>query len=100
MAVRSGHALRAGRQCGEISGRGGRLSCVRAGGDDAWRVRLRKGISRRTLFEGIPDPAHRADQSAAHSQLYRRESAGTTEVLLTLAIVIAMKAPRWFSLLP
>ena len=75
LAIRPGHAMRPGRQCREISRCRSRLPRLRAGGHDAWRLRLRQGISRRALFAGIPDPAHRADQPAAHSQLYRREGA-------------------------
>ena len=82
LAIRPGHAVRPGRQRREISRRRSRLPRLRAGGHDAWRLRLRQGISRRALFAGIPDPAHRADQPAAHSQLYRREGAGPAEVVL------------------
>ena len=82
LAIRSGPALRAGGQCREISRRRSRLSRLRAGGDDPWRLRLRQGISRRALPARIPDPAHRPDQPAAHSQFHRREGAGPAEVVL------------------
>ena len=79
-----GLAVRAGGQRREISRGRSRLSGLRAGGDDPWRLRLRQGISRRALFARIPDPAHRADQPAAHSQLYCRESARPAEVVLMM----------------
>ncbi len=83
MAIRPGHALRPGGQCREISRRRSRLPRLRTGGDDPWRFWLCQGISRRALFAGIPDPAHRPDQPAAHSQLHCREGAGPAQILLT-----------------
>ena len=83
MAIRPGHALRPGRQCREISRRRSRLPSLRTGGDDPWRFWLCQGISRGTLFAGIPDPAHRPDQPAAHSQLHCREGVGPAQILLT-----------------
>ena len=71
-----------------------RLSGLRAGGDDPWRLRLRQGISRRALFAGIPDPAHRPDQPAAHSQLHRREGAGPAEVVLRCSSFRGAKRTR------
>ena len=56
LAIRPGPALRAGRQRRKISRRRSRLPRLRAGGDDAWRLRLRQGISRRALSAGILIP--------------------------------------------
>ena len=81
LAIRPGPAVRPGRQCREISRRRSRVSCLRAGRHDPWRFRLRQGIPRRALLAGIPDPAHRSDQPAAHSQLHCREGAGPAEVV-------------------
>src|SRR5215213_1372467 len=74
--------MRPGGQRCKVSRSGSRLPRLRAGRDDTWRIRIRQGVSRRALLAGIPDPAHRADQPAAHSQLYRREGAGLAEVVL------------------
>ena len=54
LAIRSGPAVRSGGQCREISRRRSRLSGLRAGGDDPWRLRLRQGISCRALLAGDP----------------------------------------------
>ena len=53
LAIRSGHAMRPGRQCREISRRGSRLPRLRAGCHDAWRLWIRQGISRRALCVGL-----------------------------------------------
>ena len=52
LAIRSGPAVRAGGQCREISRGRSRLPCLRAGGDDPWRLRLCQGISCRALSCG------------------------------------------------
>ena len=49
LAVRPGPAVRRRSQCREVSRRRGRLPCLRAGGDDAWRHGLRAGVPRRAL---------------------------------------------------
>src|SRR5450759_3886519 len=72
----------------EISRRRSRISGLRAGGDDPWRLRLLQGISCRALSARIPDPAHRPDQPAAHSELYRREGAGPAEVVLRVTFEV------------
>ena len=54
LAIRPGPAVRAGGQCREISRRRSRLSCLRAGGHDPWRLRLCQGISRRALLARNP----------------------------------------------
>src|SRR6185295_20169497 len=82
MAIRPGPALRSGGQRRKISRGRSRFSGLRAGGDDPWRLRLRQGISRRTLFARIPDSAHRADQPAADPEFYCRESTRPAEVVL------------------
>ena len=86
LAIRPGPAMRPGGQCRKIPRRRSRLPGLRAGGHDAWRFRICQGISRRTLFAGIPDPAHRPDQPAARSQLHCREGAGHAEVVLMMII--------------
>ena len=86
LAIRPGSALRPGRQCRKISRGRSRLPRLRAGGHDPWRVRLCQGVSRRALSAGIADPAHCADQPAAHSQLHRREGAGLAEVVLGVSV--------------
>ena len=85
-----GISVRPGGECREISRGGSRFPCLRAGGDDPRRLRLRQGISRRALSARSHDPAHRADQPATHSQLHRRESAGPAEVILRPLV-----QPRW-----
>jgi len=82
LGVRSGNAVRPGRERRKISRGGSRLPRVRAGGNDARRLRLCQGVSRRALFAGIIDPPHRPDQSATHTQLYRGKGAGPSEVVL------------------
>ncbi len=77
-----GHALRTGGQRGKVSRGRSRLSGLRASGHDSRRFRLRQGISCRALSARGHDPAHRADQPATHSELYRREGARTAEVVL------------------
>ena len=62
--------------------RGG-LQCMPAGRDDPWRLRIRQGVSRRALLARGDDPAHRTDQSAAHSVLYCRTRAGAAKVVLS-----------------
>jgi acyl-CoA dehydrogenase len=49
---------------------------------DPWRLRLRQGVSRRTLPARGHDRAHRAGQRAAHPVLRRRARAGTAQELL------------------
>ncbi len=71
----------AGGQCREISCGRGRLPGLRAGGDD----RMAASATPRSITSSAtcanPDPAHRADQPAAHPQLHRREGAGPAEVV-------------------
>src|SRR4051812_2391611 len=84
MAIRPRRALRPRRQRRKISRRRGRLSRLRAGGDDPWRLWLRKGVPRRALLARIPDPAHRPDQPAADPEFHRRKSARPAEVVLMM----------------
>src|SRR6202008_3689565 len=82
LALRQRPAMWACCELGKISRRRSGLSRLRAGGDDPWRLRLRQGIPCRTLFAGIADPAHRADQPAIDLELHRRKGTGSTEVVL------------------
>src|ERR1700692_4857086 len=55
---------------------------MRASGDDARRLWLCQGISRRTVSARSPNSSHRTHQSAIGDVFYRREGARSSEVLL------------------
>ena len=82
LAIRPRPALRAGGQRGKISGRRGRLQSLPDRDRDPWRLRLRQGIPRRTLFPRNDDPQAGAGVAATHSLLYRREGPRAAEVIL------------------
>src|SRR4029079_10964663 len=82
LAIRQGHAMRAGCELREISRGRGRLPRLRTGRHDPWRLRLRQGISRRALSARIHAPAHRAGQPRTDPELHFRESARPAEVVL------------------
>src|SRR5260370_755603 len=54
----------------------------RAGRHDAWRVRLRDGVSRRALSAREFYPAHCANQPAADPEFCRREGSRPAEIVL------------------
>src|SRR5581483_3756262 len=94
VAVRPGHAMRAGGELGEVSRGRSRLPRLRAGCHDPWWLRLRQGVSRRALLPGVADPAHRAGQPRADFEFHRREGAGLAEVVLMMRDMIVRDEPH------
>ena len=88
MAARAADLYDRGEPCGAeanaakfLGARAGYDACL-ASGADAWRLRLRQGISRRAAVARSHAHAHRANHRAAHSLVRRREGARSPEVLL------------------
>ncbi len=83
LEIRSGSAVRRRGERGEISRGRSVFQGMRDGRADAWRLRLRQGISRRAILPRSDDPAHRADQPATDPVLHRGARARPAEVVLT-----------------
>jgi hypothetical protein len=71
----------------------GRFRSLHPRGAHTWRLRLRQGVSCRTLYARSHDPAHRAGKRRDDPLLHRRTSAGPTEVVLDINTSITHRLP-------